>query len=303
MEQKLKLGLIGFSIGNGHPYSWAAILNGYDRKEMAGCGFPSIYSYLDKQKWPQDQIYDATVVTVWTQSQALSHKIARAANISHVSGSITELVGICDAVLLARDDAENHLKFAEPALALGLPIFIDKPLALSLNDLKALYGKQLYPGQIFSCSALRYSSSIIPSKGHPNLDDCYKVIASAPKSWEKYGVHLFEGVFRIYPQLINEFHDAKIVKAGDLGGSRKVIAKLRNGFIVEAETTGASSGEISFQIFFKDGHIVTTNFDDPFLSFKSSLEDFLIGARARQERSPERLNYEVVRALEVGVGQ
>ena len=30
----LKLGVIGLSEGNGHPYSWSAIFNGYDSVEM-----------------------------------------------------------------------------------------------------------------------------------------------------------------------------------------------------------------------------------------------------------------------------
>ena len=38
----LKLGVTGLSSGNGHPYSWAAIINGYDKSEMAKCPFPVI---------------------------------------------------------------------------------------------------------------------------------------------------------------------------------------------------------------------------------------------------------------------
>ncbi len=34
------LGIIGMSPGNGHPYSWAAIFNGYNKEKMAKCPFP-----------------------------------------------------------------------------------------------------------------------------------------------------------------------------------------------------------------------------------------------------------------------
>ena len=34
---RIKTGINGISSGNGHPYSWAAIVNGYDEKEMDKC--------------------------------------------------------------------------------------------------------------------------------------------------------------------------------------------------------------------------------------------------------------------------
>ena len=45
-EETLKLGIIGLSSDNGHPYSWSAIFNGYDPEEMARCPFPGIPEYL-----------------------------------------------------------------------------------------------------------------------------------------------------------------------------------------------------------------------------------------------------------------
>jgi hypothetical protein len=33
MSKKIKLGIIGASKGNGHPYSWSAIFNGYDAQD------------------------------------------------------------------------------------------------------------------------------------------------------------------------------------------------------------------------------------------------------------------------------
>ena len=48
MELK-KLGIIGISDGNGHPYSWSAIINGYEPAKMENCGFPVIPRYLAKK--------------------------------------------------------------------------------------------------------------------------------------------------------------------------------------------------------------------------------------------------------------
>jgi len=181
----LKLGIIGLSDGNGHPYSWSAILNGYDREAMELCEFPTIPRYLEKQPWPESRIADAEVVEVWTQSARLSKKIARASRISNIVSVPEEMLGLVDAVLLARDDAENHLEFATPFINAGLQIYIDKPIALSTSALNRLYELEQYPGQIFTCSALRYSAELrLSEEDRMELGDVRQIIAFAPKSWE-----------------------------------------------------------------------------------------------------------------------
>jgi len=75
---KLKLGIIGISEGNGHPYSWSAIFNGYDPEEMKKCPFPVIPDYLSKQKFPDDFLTDIAEVThVLTQDTETSKNIAQ----------------------------------------------------------------------------------------------------------------------------------------------------------------------------------------------------------------------------------
>ena len=120
---------------------------------MEDCGFPVIPRYLEKQKYPDDFIHEATVTHVWTQDRKLSEHIAKASNIANTVKNFEDLIGSVDAILLARDDAENHVYFAKPFLEAGIPIYIDKPLALSLSEAKNLFDLQSYPGQIFSCSA------------------------------------------------------------------------------------------------------------------------------------------------------
>ena len=100
------------SEGNGHPYSWSAIFNGYNEQFMKDCAFPVIPSYLSRQNFPADAITGACVTNIWTQSISLSNHIARSANINTVNQNITDMIDQVDAVLLARDDSENHLKYA-----------------------------------------------------------------------------------------------------------------------------------------------------------------------------------------------
>ena len=47
--KELKIGILGFTSGNGHPYSWSAMFNNYQPEFMKECGFPLIPTYLGKQ--------------------------------------------------------------------------------------------------------------------------------------------------------------------------------------------------------------------------------------------------------------
>ena len=112
--EPLKLGVIGMSEGNGHPYSWSAIFNGYDAGAMAECPFPVIPEYLSKQTFPDDRIESALVTHIWCQENSVSQHIAKASNISHVVEDLESMVGEVDAILLHQPyflDPPLHVKY------------------------------------------------------------------------------------------------------------------------------------------------------------------------------------------------
>lgn len=193
--REYRLGIIGLSEGNGHPYSWSALFNGFEREVMDKCGFPVIPQYLSEHQFPDDFISGARVTHVWTQSEALSKHIASASYIDHVLDDPQEMIGQVDGVLLARDDAQNHLFFARPFLEAGLPVYIDKPLALNRSSAEAIFNLEQYSGQIFSCSALRFSEELIltPDEYH-SLGDVHHVVGRVPNCWDKYIVHAIDPI-------------------------------------------------------------------------------------------------------------
>lgn len=126
--EKLKLGVIGMSEGNGHPYSWSAIFNGFDMEFMKNCPFSSIPDYLSEQQFPTDFLtQDAEVTHIYTQDISISEHIAKSSLVKNIVQNPKEMIGKIDALLLARDDAENHMKYAKDFLDAGIPIYIDKP--------------------------------------------------------------------------------------------------------------------------------------------------------------------------------
>ena len=292
----LKLGVIGLSPGNGHPYSWSAIFNGYNPVYMEDCGFPAIPDYLNQQCFPDDTIAEAQVTHVWAQNNDIATHIAKATHISNVVEHYTDLVGEVDGILLARDDAETHLEFAAPFLEAGIPIYIDKPLALTVTKAKQLFDLQRYPGQIFSCSALRYAKEFQLSAGDLNqLGHIRHIHATVPKDWEKYAVHVIEPVLLLASER-GYLENTYTWRSKD---STTLIAEYSTGLQVHISTMGESCAPLALRVIgdlgWKDLY-----FQDTYFAFKGALFDFIQGIIHRDVRIDPDFMLEVVNLIECG---
>ena len=294
--EMLRLGLIGMSPGNGHPYSWSAICNGYDKVLIENCGFPVIPRYLEKQIYPNDFIRDAKVTHVWTQDKDLSDHIAKACNIGSSVVNFEDLIGSVDAILLARDDAENHLQFAKPFLEAGLPIYIDKPLALSLKRANELLDLQAYPGQIFSCSALSYAEELVPSSSDlASVGVIKSIIGFTPKDWDKYAVHVIEPLLRFLPD------DDEVFKVSrwKVGARTTLHAQFSSGIDAQVTAFGVSNLPVTLKLIGEAGY-VDLQFEDAFQCFKNALQDFIKSARDKKSRITSSRMLRVVSLIEKG---
>jgi predicted dehydrogenase len=269
----LKLGIIGLSPGNGHPYSWSAICNGYDPAAMENCGFPVIPRYLEKQQFPTDSIAEAKVTHIWAQESSIAKHIAKAALIKNVVEHYTDMIGQVDGVLLARDDAEAHFDLAQPFLDAGIPIYIDKPLALSVPDAKKLIDRQQYPGQLFSCSALRYAKEFSLSEIElAQLGSLRHIHATVPKDWDKYAVHVIEPLLLLVPNRGSVSH-TKVIHSPD---STTLAIEYSSGFHALVSTMGSSSAPLTLRLMGELGW-KDLFFQDTYFAFKSALFDFVQG--------------------------
>ena len=287
------------SEGNGHPYSWSAIFNGYDRDEMKNCPFPAILKYLDNQNFPQDFLFNrASVTHIWTQDREVSNHIALATLIPNVCDTLEEIISSVDAILLARDDAENHAKYAIPVLEAGLPIYIDKPFALSIEGANRLWNSTKYYNQIFSCSALQFSKEFKISNLDKDKIGVPKLIwGSTPKSWKKYGVHLIEPLLNLIPD------------RGELISVRPLEKKSNATINVEIEwSTGIkailkASGDLPSPLWFR---VIGTKgyqdlyFSDSFYAFRSALEKFINLVEDKEQNISRSFTREMVEILEKG---
>jgi predicted dehydrogenase len=296
-SDRLRLGIIGISEGNGHPYSWAAIFNGYDEQAMAGCPFPTIPDYLRARSWPADFLGDEGEVThIWTQDPDRSQQIARASRITQIVEHPQEMVGQVDAVLLARDDAEHHLEFAEPFLRAGLPVYVDKPLALTVAQANHLLALEQQAGQLFSCSALRYAQELRPGEEQLRpLGDLRRIEGVAPKRWSRYAMHIVEPVVALLARagLGAEVASRSVHESGQDG--RRLELVLADGIELSFTTTGSRPSPIALRLLGSGGELPLT-FSDSFSAFRGALEAFV---RSIREASLPIPRSETLRAVEI----
>src|SRR5512136_1188104 len=155
-QPEIRLAMLGMIEGNGHPYSWSAIVNGYNPAEMAKCPFPVIPQYLAEVPLNTVRILGARVTHVWTDDPADAPKVAAASRIEHVVTRPEDVIGQVDAVILATDDGHAHVRRARPFIEAGLPVFVDKPLAINVADLNQFI-RWYQGGKVFlSSSNMRY---------------------------------------------------------------------------------------------------------------------------------------------------
>jgi hypothetical protein len=183
--------------GNGHPYSWSAIVNGFDPAAMATCPFPVIPRYLGAQPAGTVRIPLAQVTHLWTDTPAEAAHVAAASLIPHIVARPEDVIGHVDAVVIATDDGFDHGRRARPFIEAGLPVFIDKPLALSVEDLRTFVRWQKAGAHILSSSGMRYAPELDPLPQGAKVGELRWIAATCCKTWERYGIHLLEPVFRL----------------------------------------------------------------------------------------------------------
>ena len=192
-----RLGIIGISNGNGHPFSFSSIINGYSDSGLAASGWPGINAYV-RRRDPSEFGFDGVQVThAWTQDQEVTQKLCASSRIPHVVEAPEDMIGNVDGVIIARDDYENHLGIAQPFLKAGLHVFIDKPLSVDIDELRFFRG-YLESGKLMSCSGMRYAKELDePRSSLAAYGEIRLIRGAILNSWEMYGVHLLDAILNV----------------------------------------------------------------------------------------------------------
>ena len=292
----IRLGMIGMTEGNGHPYSWSAILNGYDRARMtAECPFPGIPGYLNLQPPEAFGIAGAHVSHVFCDVRSDAEHVAALSRVPHVVETPEALIGAVDAVLIATDIGGEHVRRARPFVEAGVPLFIDKPLCDTTADLAQFQRWVADGAAILSSSSTRYAAEYAPYQA-PNAPlGTWRFIAMPmAKKWETYGIHALEAVYSItgpgYVSVRNTgTAERNVVHLKHRCGADVVIACGKGIVYGGAMTLCGAEGNAT---------IVTK---DTFASFKAQLAAFIGYLRSGVRPYPFSQTEELMRLVIAGI--
>ena len=297
--ENIRLAMLGMVDGNGHPYSWSAIINGrYDAKVMADCGFPVIPQYLGAQPPENLGIPGLQVTHVWCDDSADAAKVAKAAFIPHIVDRPEDVIGQVDAVVIATDRGWEHVDRARPFIEAGLPLFIDKPLCDNEADLRQFIAWHKQGKPFLSTSCMRYAKEFVAAREQlPNaVGDLRLVTITTPKSWERYGIHALEAV---YPM----FKPGGWVSVANTGTQSANIVHARHASGVDVVLAAVAD---MYGAFCKMNAYGTKGFlavalEDTFYAFKTQLQAFASYLRTGQSPVPFAETVEMMKIIIAGV--
>jgi hypothetical protein len=260
-----RIGMIGYNDGNGHPFSFSAIINGYNENAFANCPYPVINEYLSARKKQEFGIGDMKVTHVWAPSTDMSDNIASYSFIPNQVKQYEEMIGQVDAVIIARDDAESHREIATPFLKKGIKVFVDKPLCKTQDDL-IFFKPYLEDGQLMSCSGLRFFPPIQALQSE--TDSILFAHGVAPLDWFKYGIHVIEGLIPLF--------GGRVVSVHNIGEKNNDIVRIEfeSGKFMIVQVNESLAGGIRASIYTKSGSPRFVHFNDNFTCFKNQLSVF-----------------------------
>ncbi|MBL9214044.1 MAG: oxidoreductase [Opitutaceae bacterium] len=295
----IRLAMLGSTVGNGHPYSWTAMFNGYDREVMTKeCPFAGIPAYLNKQPADTLTIPNVKVTHVCCVGDGgfTAEHVAKCALIPHVVAKPTDVIGQVDAVVIATDIGGEHVARARPFVEAGIPVFVDKPLVDNEADLK-VFARWVQEGKwIMSSSAMRYAKEYLPYRiSTHELGELRFASITTAKKWETYGIHALES---IYPILGPGFLTAR-----NIGTKERNIVHLTHRRGIDAIVVASSDMYGGFGCLQLCGTVgkVQVAFSDTFYAFKTQLEGFIQYLRTGERPFPFAETVELMKLVVAGI--
>ncbi len=266
-----RVGIIGVSEGNGHPFSFSSIINGYDDAGLASSGWDGIYQYVRRRDPSEFGFGDVRVTHAWTQEPDTTKRLCASANIDHAVDEPGAMLGEVDAVIVARDDYDVHFELAMPFLEAGLHVFVDKPLSQSPEELRALR-PYLESGKLMSCSGMRYARELDEPRAALDSYGGLRLVRGAIlNSWEQYGVHLVDAIF-------NVVRSKPVSVAGLEADHVSVAIRTDDDLLVQIDAL-ADVGRCFRVDFFGDQRITSHDITDNFSMFRRTLWHFFQSIR------------------------
>jgi len=287
----IRLGILGFSEGNGHPFSFSAIVNGFDDEAMARAGWPVIHRYLRARDASEIARFDARVVAAWMPDPQMARALCDATRIERCCDNVEDLIDHVDAVMILRDDAASHRRLAEPFLERGIPVFIDKPLATTVADLD-FFRPHLAMARVMSCAGLRFARELDEPRAELASWGTIRLVrAAVVNDWERYGIHLLEAALTILRR--------RPVEVDASGPHEQVRVRLDDDSMIDVVCLGAAPKTFRLDLFGSE-RVTSHDLADNFTAFSRTIAAFLRMVRDRQPSIPPEDTIAVVETVLAG---
>lgn len=289
MKKILRVGMIGYNNGNGHPYSYSAIFNGYSKKELLKrCPYPIIKQYLIKNHKNKNHSPHAKVTHIWTQDKKISKNIAAVSKIPHIVNDYKNLLNKVDCIILARDDIKNHFTIANFFLKNKMPIYIDKQLVLNKSEfLKIKKTIKKNKSLFFSGSTARYSNELKKIKKKISTKKLLSIHCISKVNWIRYAHHVLE------PITILIGSNVKYIRSINSSNKNQILqVKFKNNINVIFEFS-SNHYDIKSTFYLKNEDPIELRFENYFYSFKNTLMEFVKMVRTNKKMIPYNEIYKI----------
>ena len=264
-----RIGIIGESKGNGHPYSWSAIINGFNKNLLHTVPFELIKQYLSKINGDLKKNKNVKITKIYCENLKYAQSVAKFANIKKVESNLRDFGQDIDAIIIAKDDYQNHYSLLKKLVNFKIPILIDKPIATDQITLKRILKLKKTSNHFYTGSGLTFSKEI--EKMPKDFKNIQEIRALSNGPWDRYSVHLInilENYFKINGYDFHKYKEIKTIKKDKLTieySSLNLSLNLNlNNFL-----------GVRFKFIFKNGTTKFIYFKNTYFAFKNFLDCFI----------------------------
>lgn len=297
-SSEIRLGLISAAtygrggkprtLGSNHGTAFAAIFNGWDEEKTKAWKGTFVRS--------KRRIEGARVVTVWDPDVAAARQLADICGIPRVAATPEAACEGVDAVILIDDGSGEQWKYAQHPLQKGVPVFCDKPLALTARDAQTVAKLvRTTKTRFMSASSLRFVPDIMKLKQDlPQLGRVHLASASCGNDLVYDGIHALSMIYGVF--------GGGAVSALNVGRPGRNLVRYRFKNDLDVMLTVADPE------WMRSGYIITLQGTKAWRTLQPDLanlyvyllEQFLDLLRTGREPVPVEEEVELIAALEAG---
>jgi len=264
-----------------HAYVFSCIFNGGDENDWPGSAWkPESVTHID----------DVRIVKVWDASRRDAELLASTCNIDQVVDGYEQVAEGVDAVILCDNVTLKHSEHAMFFLENDVPMFVDKPLADTVDRAEAVIGyARQHDRLMMSSSALRYAAEIERFREQlPALGQVRTAMATGRAKGRviNYGIHTIEMLHSVIGPGVATVHC--------IGEENKQVIKLgyEDGRVFVIVLGGGLPWQMAV---FGENGIANVGVEDHSYYYYNLMSHFVRMVRTRRRAVPLEHTLEVIR--------